>query len=251
MKSLSISAAWQESSQFLRQELSLLLPVALLFIGVPMAALFLAIPPSLRQITPGQGVPEVDISFAAIVVVLLAPLVMIGGMLMLYALALKPGVSVREAMQHSVRRVPVALGATLLLGLVLMVPMTLAVAGPAGSLIFLFAVLLLSARLMALNAVVTDQPVGPIGAIKESWLLARGHTLRLVAFIVLMTFPVMVAQIVAQALFGLIGFAVDGQDGARQFGDFGAAMVTAIGQLVMVVMTSRLYRQMMTIRLKK
>ncbi|MPT49306.1 MAG: hypothetical protein E2598_12965 [Sphingobium sp.] len=251
MKSLSISAAWQESSLFLRREISLLLPVALLFIGVPMAALFQAIPPSLRQITPGQGVPEVDMSFAAILVLFLAPLAMIGGMLTLYALALKPGVSVQEAMRHAVRRVPVALGATLLLGAVLMAPMAFAMAGPAGSLVFLVAVILLSARLMALNAVVTDQPVGPIAALRESWLLARGHTLRLVAFMLLLSVPVMVAQIVAQALMGLIGFAIGGQEAAQQFGDFGTAMATAVGQLIMVVMTSRLYRQMLALRLKK
>jgi len=246
MTSLSIGAAWQESSAFLKREAGLLVPVTLLFIGVPLALLLAAIPPELRQMTDPASLQQIQLPAWTLLVFVLCPLVMAGGVLATYALALKPGISLGEALALGFRRIPVALGAALLVGLAVFAPLMLvrAAAPQAGSLVMTIVLFLLSARLLPLNAMVVDRPVGVIAAIRDSWLLSRGWLLRLLLFIILISIPVMIAQVVGQLLFGLAGVAIGGQEGGRQLGDVGAAAAVALGQMVMIVMTARIYRQL-------
>lgn len=246
MKSLSIGAAWQESSLFLKRESGLLVPVALLFIGVPLALLLGSIPPELRHVPEEAAIGPASVSPLMLILFMVCPLIMAGGTLALYALALKPGISLREALLLGFRRMPVALGAALLIGLAVLVPLVLVKAASAqiGNFITMILLLLLSARLLALNAVVIDRPVGVIAAIRDSWNLSRGWLLRLLSFIIVISIPIMLTQLVGQILFGLAGMAVGGKEGGRQLGDVGAAAALALGQMVMIVMTSRIYRQL-------
>ncbi len=246
MKSLSIGAAWQESSLFLKREAGLLVPVALLFMGIPLAALLGSIPPELRVAAEQADIEHVTLPTQTLLLFLLCPLVMAGGTLTTYALALRPGISLREALALGFRRMPVALGAALLAAMGVLVPVLLAKAAsaPLGNIVMMVALFLLSARLLLLNAVVADRPVGAIAALRESWALSRGHLLRLLAFMMVISIPIMIAQLVGQLLFGLVGIAIGGEEGARQLGDVGGAAVLALGQMVMIVMTSRIYRQL-------
>lgn len=247
MKSLSIGAAWLESSVFLKREMGLLLPVVLLFIGVPFALLLGAIPQEFRTMAEGGAIPQnVTVPGLSLIAFLLCPLVMIGGTLATYALALQPGISLREALGLGFRRIPVALGAAVLVGLVLIVPsMAARMASPqGGSLVMMIFLFWLSARLLPLNALVVDRPVGVIAALRESWALSRGMLLRLLAFLIVISIPLMIVQTVGQIVFGLVGVAIGGQEGGRQLGDVGSALALALGQMVMIVMTANIYRQM-------
>jgi len=49
---------------------------------------------------------------------------------------------------------------------------------------------------------------------------------------------------VGQIVLGFLGFALGGADLGRAMGEVGAAVVLALGQMVMIVMTARLYRQL-------
>ena len=84
---------------------------------------------------------------------------------------------------------------------------------------------------------------GPIAAIRQSWVMARGNAARLLLLIVAMTIPIMLAQVTAGILFGLIGFAVGGAEAGRQISDFAGAVMLSLGQLFIIVVTTRLYRQ--------
>lgn len=246
MKSLSIGTAWQESSAFLKREAGLLIPVSLLFIGVPLALLLGSIPPELRNVTDRAALQQITLPVWLPILFFLCPLFMVGGSLAIYALALKPGISLREALAFGFRRIPVALGAALLIAVVVFAPIILvsAASPQLGSLVMMVAVFLLSARLLPLNAVVVDRPVGVISAIRDSWALSRGWLLRLLLFIILISIPIMLAQLAGQVLFGLVGIAIGGQEGGRQLGDVGTAAAVALGQMVVIVMTSRIYRQL-------
>lgn len=247
MKSLSIGKATQDAGLFLKREGGLVVPIALLFTGIPVALLLQAIPPSLRRmVESGDAAPPVDLPPVALLLLFLCPLFVLVGTLAIYALALRPGISVGEALRHGMTRLPVALGAALLVGMALAVPLLAfgAVSPSLGSSVLLVGAFFLSARLLPLNAVIAARPVGTIAALKESWMLSRGHMARLLAFVVLISFPVMIAQVVGQTLFGLVGYAFGGKEAMQQAGDVGAALALAMGQMVMAVMTAFIYRQL-------
>ncbi len=243
-KPVSIGAAWTEAREFIRREAGLLFPVALLFVAIPIALIFEAIPAELRQ-APMPGAARPQISGPSLLLILASSLVMVGGTLTCYALSVRPGISLGEALAHGFRRLPVAVGAALIVGVALAVPMVVlsAVSPQLGALLMLVAAFLLSAKLLLINVVIVDQPCGPIRALRASWAMSSGILGRLLLFIIGISIPVMLAQTVAEVLLGLVGLAIGGPDAGRQMGIIGAAAALGVGQLVMIVMTSRIYRQ--------
>lgn len=241
---VSIGAAWTEARDFIRREAGLVFPVALLFIAIPIALIFEAIPAELRQ-APVPGAAHPQIPGTSLLLIAACSCVMVGGTLACYALAVKPGISLGEALAHGFRRMPVAIGSALIVGVALGLPMVLlsAVSPQLGALLMLVAAFLLSAKLLLINAVIVDRPCGPVAALRASWALSRGNLGRLLLFVIGISIPVMLAQTVAEVLLGLVGLALGGPEVGRQTGAIGAAGALGLGQLVMIVMTSRLYRQ--------
>lgn len=243
-KPVSIGAAWTEARDFIRREAGLVFPVALLFIAIPIALIFEAIPTELRQ-APVPGVGHPQIPGTSLLLIAACSVVMVGGTLACYALAVKPGISLGEALAHGFRRLPVAIGSALVVGVALGLPMVLlsAASPQLGALVMLVAALLLSAKLLLINVVIVDRPCGPVDALRASWALSRGNLGRLLMFVIGISIPVMLAQTVAEVLLGLAGLALGGPEVGRQMGLIGAAGALGVGQLVMIVMTSRIYRQ--------
>lgn len=246
MNTVSIGAAWTETNLFIRREAGLLFPVVFLFIAIPMAIVFYMIPPGMREMAPGQAGEVPTLPGMSIAVIILCSLVMIGGSLCCYALGVKPGISLREALIIGLRRVPVALAAGLIVGFAVGIPMMFLslLSKQIGALFMLVAVIIASARLLLLNAVVVDSSAGALNALRASWDLSRGNMGRLLLFVMVMAIPIMLGQIVAELLFGLVGMTLGGAEIGRQAGDVGAATALAIGQVYMIVMTSRIYRQL-------
>ena len=244
---VSIGAAWTEAREFIRREAGLLFPVALLFIAIPIALIFEAIPPEMRQ-APMPGAARPQIPGTSLLLIMVCSLVMVGGTLTCYALSVKPGISLGEALAHGFRRLPVAVGSALIVAVALAVPMALLTAASpqVGALLTLLAAFLLSAKLLLINVVIVDRPCGPIEALRASWALSRGNLGRLLLFLIGISLPVMLAQTVAEVLLGLVGLALGGPDVGRQMGIIGAAAALGVGQLFMIVMTSRIYRQITT-----
>lgn len=243
-KPVSIGAAWSEAREFIRREAGLLLPVALLFIAIPIALIMEAVPAELRQ-APMPGTARGQIPGPSLLLILACSLIMVGGTLSCYALAVKPGISLGEALAHGFRRLPVAVGSALIVGVALGIPMVLlsAASPQLGALLTLAAAFLLSAKLLLINVVIVDRPCGPVDALRASWAMSRGNLGRLFLFIIGISIPIMLAQMVAEVLLGLVGLAVGGPEVGRQMGLIGASAVLGVGQMVMIVMTSRIYRQ--------
>ena len=257
MAVMSIGKAWEETVAFVARERSLLFPVALLFVALPGLIVQEMTPPELAGWTMKEAFPDVPFSFW--VAMLLGVILIWFGSLTLFALALRPGISVQEALRLSLARLPVLLGTALtvvgLLGAaivaaaIIVVLLTLVAKPLAAALAMLLGVavggmmLFASVRLLLLNPVVIDGNAGVMDSLRHSWALTRGHFWRLLGFILILALLSAIVGSAAQAIFGVIGGLVGGPDGARLTGGIAGAAVSTLLQVYMLVMLARLYRQ--------
>lgn len=199
MASISISKAWEETGALVRREASLLVPVALALIALP--GVLLA---QVRPAVDAKTATEAMFAQSAMLANGLGLLMTLFASLVLSLLALRPGISVAEALRGALPRFPVALGASLLLGvgfaLLLMPVMPLLTGGEAAvqrlgppmALLLLLYLCALTAlllygvvRLLLLNTVAAVEQLGVIATVKRSWALTRGVALRLLGFVAL------------------------------------------------------------------
>jgi hypothetical protein len=112
MPTISLTSLWDETRAYLAREAALLIPVALGTIGLAMVILFLAAPEQQagKPMPPGPWMVWLIPYF----------LLLVCGMLALSALAIRPGMSVREALVLAGRRLLPALATLVLLGLAAM-----------------------------------------------------------------------------------------------------------------------------------
>jgi hypothetical protein len=244
-KPLSIGLAWQEARVFLMREAALLVPVALLFISIPVALLLTLMPANIQPGMDATQAAKVSIPPAVGLAGIGVGLLMLVGLLTLYALALKPQISVREALQLAVRRLPVALGATLGIMAALFVPGALvaSVSRPAGEALMILLGAVISVRLATLDAVIVDTQHGPLAAAKRAWTHSRGNALRLLAVIAMIGVALFAAMMTVQVVFGLVGLAFGGAAGVRPAGALGAAVALGLGRVLIAAMMARIYRQ--------
>jgi hypothetical protein len=199
MASISISKAWDETNALVRREATLLVPVALALIALP--GVLLA---QVRPVTAARSATDAMLSQPAMLANAISLLITLFASLVLTLLALRPGISVAEAIRGALPRFPVAIGASLLLGVgfaLLVVPaMPLLTGGNAAVqrlspavamllLLYLCAILALLlyglVRLLLLNTVAAVEQLGVIATVKRSWALTRGLVLRLLGFVAL------------------------------------------------------------------
>ncbi|HEX7741371.1 MAG TPA: hypothetical protein VF442_02865 [Sphingobium sp.] len=258
MATMSIGKAWEETVAFVTRERSLLFPVALLFVALPGLVVQEMTPPELASWTMAKStLPTVPTSFW--VAMLLGVVMIWFGSLALFALALRPGISVKEALRLSLERLPVRMGtalvvlgallAAVVVATIVVVALTL-VAKPAGAALAMLLgigvgalAIFASVRLLLLNPVVIDGSKGVMDSLRHGWTLTRGHFWRLLGFILILTLLSGIVGGAAQAVFGVIGGLIGGPDGARLTGGIAAAIVSTVVQVYMLVMLARLYRQ--------
>ena len=259
MATISIGAAWEETIAFVKREGALLFPVALAFLALPMLLLDQIAPEQMQAMpgTPGSKA-AVHLSPSFIFSLLLAALVAMLGMLAIYALSLRPGISVGEALQLAVRRLPVLIGsvALILLGMggvlfllsmiaALLVPlMGIAQASTVMALAALPVILFAGVRLILLYVVVLQEPAGVMDTIKRSWRMTEGQFWRLFGFVLGFILLIIVAQLVASSVFGVAGRLIGGAGLAKLFAGLALAIISGVLQVYYLVMTSRIYRQL-------
>lgn len=259
MITISIGAAWEETLAFVKREGALLFPVALMFLALPAVILQLALPEQMHPMADMEkagGAPHLPPAF--ILSTLLVLLVGMIGMLAIYALALRPGISVAEALQLAARRMPVLIGSAGLLmlgaaGLILVLSIIGAVFAPAMGMAGATALLLLigapillfvTVRLLLLYAVILHEPVNPVEAIRHGWRLTSGQFWKLLGFVLALVTLMLVAQLVSRSIFGIAGNLIGGSTLATLFAGMAVAIVNAVLQVYYLVMTCRIYRQL-------
>lgn len=255
MKALSISRAWDETRGILQRDGKLLVTVA--------AALVL-LPQAIAGVITGQTAGEEGGQLG--LVMLVAALIGLVGQLALAWMAAGARSSVGESIRHGfVRALPmiaamlIVLAGIVVIGLIAALVLTATGAidpavrptvGDAMKLMLVLAIplIFLSVRLMPSVVVAANEQVGPIGILKRSWTLTRGHFLRLFGFLVIF----LIAAIVVAGAFGLIGgllVRVAFPDtGPFTMGALVLALINGVVQagliLVYVVMLARIYLQL-------
>lgn len=259
MASLSITKAWNETSNFFAREFQLVLPIAFLLTALPAAALQWAMP----VMEPGplnlaRWLEEIRPFLLFIPVIAIVG--MIGTVAITY-LAIRPGASVGEALQVGLRRFfPLFLsGLIVALGLAALFVPLLLIAAPtpdaAGAGLFLLLILLymvaaiaLFVRLMLTTAIAAAEPVGPVAMITRSWELTRGWFWKLFGFLILFGIAAGIALMVVSILFGIVIALVSGPPVPGSGAAFALMLLSAIFQAVVsslyVIMAGRIYVQL-------
>lgn len=254
MARVSIGRVWDETWAFVRAEAGLLLPVAAATIGAGMLLLMLVMPDPV-----GNRLPQGPWMFWLLPFYALSLL----GLLATTALALKPGMSVREGLMLALRRLPASAAVVMLLvaiSLVAGLPVALigAIEGGTGgavgpvtaiaNLIMFLALAWLSVRLLTIWPMVIDRLVTPLAAVRESFALTRGHGPRLLG--------VMVLAFVAAALIGaallfaggatlmIVGKALGGDRLGSLLVAILLAAIVSVAATIWAVFVAFLYRQL-------
>ncbi|WBO23467.1 hypothetical protein [Sphingomonas abietis] len=255
---ISLGAVWEEAFAFCKAEVALLAPLAVLCFGLPLVVLDLVMPTKLVV----DGAVAVGPWMAWIIPHALFSLL---GTLSITALTARAGISVREALQTGVSRMPAGIAVALLaFGAVVLasIPVGIvagiesSVTGKAGA-AFLLAYLLvlvglawLAMRLLPVWAAIATSRVNGWATVRATLALTRGLApqmllLRIVAWI--SQFLVMsVLMLPARAIFELIGRAT----GATALTDLLATLVGSVVAAAIVtlwtVYVALLYRKMVS-----
>lgn len=221
MKRLSIEEVFAWTQGFVAREWRLLVPVALAFLALPPLVMDLLVPQAVWDAlthavqiqNPQTAEGAIRIVFPAILVVLV--LAAFGG-LAITAMALLPGISVREALVLALRRLLTMLGALLLvavgqLALAMVLAIILAAAhlvGPASQSLLVGIVmgvsLFVTIRLIALSPMIVTRRISALSAIRESWLLSRGAFWRILGAVLVYTIGALVVMIALDYAVGAI-----------------------------------------------
>ena len=258
MAALSISKAWDETRDTLARNGKLMATVA---------AAMILLPQVIVGVVTGQTVNTSGPDSTWIVLMLIAALIGIVGQLAIARLALGAKVSVGESLSHGLRRSPAFIGALLLIFLGVLVFFFLAAAllmavgvvdatvthpRPRDVVIILLVVfvplLFLGVRLLPTVPVATSEAQGPVGILKRSWSLTRGHVGRLLGFILMFLIAAVVVSMASGAIGGLIATVVFGSMEPFTPGALVMALLAGLVQaalvLVYVVMIARIYVQL-------
>jgi hypothetical protein len=254
MAGLSINSAWNETMAFMAREGRLVLPVGFMLIAFPGALVQAAMPAAAPNQLPEPG--------AWLLLVPLAIVATLIGNLAISLLALRPGASVGEAIQHGLRRSPVVLGAALLVGLasaLVMVPVIVLAAGAAvalgnpglaaiAGLPMLALLVFLWTRLLMLNPIGAMERLGPVAILRRSWALTKGYFWRLLGFLILLLVVAMVASAAVGTVGGILVVLLAGPPEPGSLSFYLVLILSTLVQAalssIFAVMVARIYAQL-------
>jgi hypothetical protein len=249
---LSISRCWEETRGLLSRDAGLFAAVGLAMFVLPftIAGLFV---PAVRQ-------GEVPPPGPWMIVALLALVVAAAGQLTVSRLALAPPTSVGQALRRGSARTPAYLGAFLLyvIPLVFLTGLMASLIGPSGEpqaaptllamVVLLFVFLPLIVRLMLMVPVAAAEEAGPIAILRRSFALTRGHTLRLIGFLLLTMFAALLALLAVEAVLGALFLLLFGQPEPMSIGMLAMLLLSNALQAAVIVLflvlLARIYAQL-------
>lgn len=264
---LSISRAWDETREIVQRDGKLMAVIVAALVLLPTALANLVSPT-----VPGEPAAEVDAGRSLLE--LLMGLIMQVGALATTAVALRPGMSVGEAITTGLRKLLPALGAILLFILPFFFVLVVAIgvtAGPEdaaqlqariaageidGSLLTIIFVALLvfvflAIRFTLMAPVAVAESDNPLTILKRSWALTRGHFWRLFGYIVILAIGAMLVMAAVSFVLGGVVIAVLGTPESMNLSALflglliGAANAGLV--LVFATMSARIYAQLATV----
>ena len=260
-RKFDMSRAWNEALAMLSANRETVLIIAGLFFFLPYLGMMLLLPDMAEGLSmagkPG-GDPEAAMdalrSFYArhwwgFLLIGLAQAV---GMLALLDLLGPRRPTVGEALKQGTGALLPYIGSQLIAGfgagLLLIIPLALMAVSPAAGALLLIAAIVGLIYLMTKFALVSpvlmiDRQRNPVAALRRSWQLTRGNSLRLFLFIFLIALAVMVAFIVVSMIAGLI-FALFGPEGALIGNGLVAALLNAAWAVLILAALAAVHRQL-------
>lgn len=257
---ISMERAWDRALTLLKGNKDVLAILAGLFFFLPGFAgvFFMGPEPQITQtMSPQQALPLLERYFMSILpYVAVASLVnAVGSLAMLVLFTDRARPTVGEALKRALMGVLIYIAATLIVGMALSLLALLLVVAPAQAgapaVSLLTFPLLMALTVYALvkvslvpAVIVAEHTANPLAAIRRSWRMTKGNSLRLLAFYVLLAIPYLIIAALAGGLFGMIGTLVGGQQGQLFVGGAASALVGALGGALAAGITAALYEQL-------
>lgn len=242
MPRMTIAAAWNETSAFVRREARLLFPLAFVLVAIPQAVIqSLSGGPTM----PGQPAAQASPLLAFLFVPLMAA-TMIGNLALSY-LALRPGTTGGEALRVGVRRVLPLVGAVLLVAVplaVVAVGLALALGIEAEAtqmstgdamffLLFLLAMVVIGVRLMLVTPAAASG-AGAVEMLRRSWRLTGPVFWKLLGFLLLVMIVFFVLTVAVSAVGGVLILLLAG---APQPGSASSVLLLLLNAALQTVIT--------------
>ena len=264
MAVLSISRAWEETKARIATDGRLFSVVAAALVVLPALVLGVVSPRT----------PSTEPTLLSVCIVLLSSLLALIGQIAIIRLAIRPAVSVGEAIAHGAKRLPVyfVAGVIVAIGLIVAaIPFFVALAStgvPIGSgdeaamrealaqsplaLLFLFLFIALACfvgiRMLMSSPVASEEATGPITILKRSWQLTGGHWWRLFAFLILFLIGAGIAMAAISWAVSLVATMLFGPVEPMSISALIVALVDAIANavvtVILAVMLARIYVQL-------
>ncbi|WP_293974968.1 hypothetical protein [Sphingomonas sp.] len=258
MHKISIEQGLRALQRFIAAEWRLALPVALAFLALPPFILGLILAPLMLQMPSDlEGMRAFGLAMPGWVmpVTLLGGVVTIVGAMALQALLLLPRISVGEAIVRALRRLPVWIGAALVVFAILFALLIVlglifgAVPAGAGLLVMVTCVGMVAAgvNLALIMPLIVETSLGPVAALREGLAFYRGQLVRLVAGLVLFLAAAWVVAMAMQVALGsvllLIGRLIGQPDLGQTLVALLAALVSAMEWSAFYLLIACFYRQ--------
>jgi hypothetical protein len=265
---LSITAAWNETAAFVKQEAGALFLIVF-GLGVLPGLIFQAIAQRFMVtpmvVRPGGPPPDMGpfLAMLPVFIVALIPLTVLSlwGNLTVNTLALRRETVIGSAFGHAARRILPLLGAWLVLFVavvIVMAPLGLLMFSSARSghwgvsflaiLLVWLALIFVGVRLMLIAPVAAAEPIGPINMIRRSWELTSSHFWKLIGFLILLFIVFLVLSVVVGAIGGIIIALVAGPPTPGSISSFIIQLITGILEAIFltyfIVMIARIYVQL-------
>lgn len=261
-----LDTAWKDTTSLLRETFSLLAVIAGVFYFVPYAAALLWIP-GMSELINGEFDPNSDQMQAMVndmfanywwALLLLMIVQGIGMLAMLTMLRRHEKPTVAEAIGNGARSVASYFAAALLMGFGLGLLVTVLVAIPLATgiaalgVIGSIAALVLSCYVLtklslSSPVIAIEGQLNPLAALRRSWQLTKGNSVRLFFFYLL----IVVAYLVISMLIGLVFmlvFALGGPE-SQEFGQaISSSLINAVAAIVSACLLAAVYRQFTRLR---
>jgi hypothetical protein len=254
---ISMSSIWDETVVLLRRESALMVPLALATIGIGSAVSSLA--QGTIQKAGGEGVSGL-IYFA----LLMATILTLVGNLAVTALALRPGMSVGEALRLGLTRLPKMVAISILFGLVvtlMVIPLAVILIASGVdiqakmpdvpplamlyALVAIAALFYLGARMFTVNALVVDKNPPVVETIKQTFAATQGLAGKIIGVTILFLVVAIVfggaTTTIFGAAFALIGKMIGSPFAALMMTALVGGMVSAGLSLISTLFAARLY----------
>ena len=258
---LDMSQAWNEAVAMIKANRDMVLIVAGVFFLLPNLAmsLLMPLPPESPAMASGAQ-PDLEPLMAAMgawfsnvwwvfLIVGLAQAAGTFALLVLLTDRMRP--TVGEALGFGVKALPTYLASQIITGLgfaaafalVIVLAQAVPVVGVLAGLMAMVAALYAMLKLVLVSPVIgIEKQMNPLAAMKRSWRLTKGNSLRILAFFLLLG----VAVLVISAVTGLVlsAFSLLGDDIGLIVGALGNGVVTMAVVVVMVAVLAAVYRQL-------